>query len=270
MAASKPLRAVVIGGGLLGLEAAYGLAKAGAQTTVVHLMDRLMERQLDPIAANLLQANLMERGLSFRLNAHSKQIVGTDHVEGLELADGEILPADIVVMAVGIRPQSALAKASGVDVNRGIVVDDGLETNVPGVYAIGECAEHRGIAYGLVEPAYEQARVLAARLAQHEAVYAGSLTSTNLKVSGVNLFSAGDFLGEAGTQVIVSQDRGSNTYRKFVLQTREDQDYLVGCLLYGDVTDALWYLDLIRQSTPLGAMRQHFAFGRALVSNLAA
>jgi nitrite reductase (NADH) large subunit len=263
-------RAVVIGGGLLGLEAAYGLAKAGADVTVVHVMDRLMERQLDPRAADLLRQELETRGMRVCLLANSESIIGQDHVEGLRLSTGEIIPADLLVMAVGIRPSASLAKEAGLAVNRGILIDDMLRTSDAHIYAIGECAEHRGIAYGLVEPAYEQARVLAQHLAGKAATYEGSLLATNLKVSGVSLFSAGDFLGTEGTQALVFQDRGLGIYKKLVLQQTERGTRLVGCVLYGDTLDGLWYQDLIRSQDSIDRMRHDLIFGRTLAEQQAA
>ena len=270
LAAKAGTRAIVIGGGLLGLEAAYGLAKAGASVTVIHVMDRLMERQLDAPAANLLRQELEGRGITVRLEAHSKEIFGHGKVEGLRLASGEEIPADILVMAVGIRPASELARASGLATNRGIVVDDELTTSDPHISAIGECAEHRGIAYGLVEPAYEQARVLANHLAGESALYEGSLLATNLKVSGVSLFSAGDFLGAQGTEAQVFNDRGLHLYKKLILQSSPHGTVLAGCVLYGDTADGLWYLDLIRSQTPIDSMRPDLIFGRALAEQQAA
>jgi nitrite reductase (NADH) large subunit len=252
-------RAVVIGGGLLGLEAAYGLMKAGAHVSVVHLMDRLMERQLDSHAADLLKAALEERGIQVVLNAESEAIQGRRKVAGLRLKDGRNIPADLVVMAVGIKPNTRLARGADLAVNRGVVVGDDLMTSDPDVYAIGECAEHRGTCYGLVEPAYEQARVLAKTLAGRTASYEGSLLSTNLKVSGVNVFSAGDFLGAAGTEPIVLTDPGRKSYRKLVVS----DDKLTGAVLVGDTADALWYLELIRTGRPVAGLREGLVFGRA-------
>ncbi|MDQ8699556.1 FAD-dependent oxidoreductase [Hyphomicrobium sp. LHD-15] len=252
-------RAVVIGGGLLGLEAAYGLMKAGAEVSVVHLMDRLMERQLDCEAAGLLKAALEERGIQVVLNAESEAVQGRRKVAGLRLKDGRNIPADLIVMAVGIRPNVRLARGADLSVNRGIVVGDDLATSDPDVYALGECAEHRGTCYGLVEPAYEQARTLARALAGKPASYEGSLLSTNLKVSGVNVFSAGDFLGAPGTEPIVLRDPGRKSYRKLVV----NEDRLTGAVLVGDTADALWYLDLIRSGAPIGALREDLVFGRA-------
>ncbi len=252
-------RAVVIGGGLLGLEAAYGLMKAGAEVSVVHLMDRLMERQLDNEAAGLLKAALEERGIQVVLNAESEAVQGRRKVAGLRLKDARNIPADLIVMAVGIRPNVRLARGADLSVNRGIVVGDDLATSDPDVYALGECAEHRGTCYGLVEPAYEQARTLARTLAGTPASYEGSLLSTNLKVSGVNVFSAGDFLGAPGTEPIVLRDPGRKTYRKLVV----NEDRLTGAVLVGDTADALWYLDLIRSGASIGALREDLVFGRA-------
>jgi nitrite reductase [NAD(P)H] large subunit len=258
-------RVVVIGGGLLGLEAAHGLLKAGAQVALVHLMDRLMERQLDDVAAGMLRRTVEARGVEVLLASETARIAGSQRVEAVELSDGRSIGADLVVMAVGIRPNAELAAAAGLVTHRGIVVDDGLATSADGVFAIGECAEHRGQCYGLVEPAYEQAAVLASRLAGAPARYAGTVVAANLKVSGVDVFSAGDVLGEAGTEQVVLRDSGLGVYRKFVFA----EDRLTGALLYGDTTDAPWYLDLIRAGRPIGPYRDDLAFGRAIVDRAA-
>lgn len=252
-------RAVVIGGGLLGLEAAYGLMKAGMHVSLVHLMDRLMERQLDARAGELLKQAIEARGIEVVLNAESEAIQGRRKVAGLRLKDGRNIAADLVVMAVGIRPCVQLARGAGLDVGRGIVVGDDLATSTPDVYALGECAEHRGVCYGLVEPAYEQARVLAGNLAGESARYTGSLLSTNLKVSGVSVFSAGEFLGGENMEPVVLSDPGRRTYRKLVI----GEGRLKGAVLIGDTTDALWYLDLIRSGRPLSTLRNDLVFGRA-------
>jgi nitrite reductase (NADH) large subunit len=259
-------RVVVIGGGLLGLEAAHGLVKSGARVTLVHLMDRLMERQLDPTASDMLRQAIEARGVDVLLEAETARVVGAQRAEAVELKDGRMLAADLVVVAVGIRPNAALAAAAGVAVNRGIVVDDGLATSAPGVFAIGECAEHRGQCYGLVEPAYEQAAVLSRRLAGADARYDGTVLATNLKVSGVDVFSAGDFIGSPGTEPVVLRDPGLGVYRKLVIA----QDRLVGAVLYGDTADGLWYLDLIRAGQSIAALRDDLAFGRALAMRAAA
>lgn len=252
--------AVVLGGGLLGLEAAYGLAKAGAKVTVVHLMDRLMDRQLDAEAAQMLKAAVEMKGINVLLNADTARLAGDKKVERVELKDGRTIPADIVVMAAGISPNVALARTAGVSINRGIVVDDGMQTDIPGIYAIGECAEHDGRCVGLVEPAYEQAAVLANRLTGRPANYKGSIPATNLKVTGVNVFSAGDFLGGGGTEQVLFRDPGLGLYKKLVIRN----DRLVGAVLFGDTADALWYLDLIRTGLPIDAFRNELVFGRAL------
>ena len=251
-------RVVVVGGGLLGLEAAYGLARAGARVTLVHLMDRLMERQLDVAAADLLKSLVERKGITVLLNANTARIAGDAGVEAVELSDGRRIAADAVVFAAGIRPNTELAKAAGIAVNRGIVVDDQLATSAPDIFAIGECAEHRGTCYGLVEPAYEQAQVLARHLAGSRASYPGSVVATNLKVSGIGVFSAGDFLGGEGCESIVLSDAGRGTYKKLVIA----EGRLAGAVLVGDVTDALWYLVLIRSRQPIAGIRADMMFGR--------
>jgi nitrite reductase (NADH) large subunit len=178
----------------------------------------------------------------------------------VELVDGRRIEADAVIFAAGIRPNVALAKEAGIPVNRGIVVDDHLATGAPDIFALGECAEHRGICYGLVEPAYEQARVLARHLAGGVAAYPGSVIATNLKVSGVAVFSAGDFIGEGGSEAIVLSDVRHGTYKKLVIS----DGYLTGAVLIGDVGDGLWYLELIRNREPIGKIRDRMMFGRAL------
>lgn len=265
-AGAKKAKVVVIGGGLLGLEAAYGLAKAGANVTVVHLMDRLMERQLDARAAAMLKSAVEARGIKVRLNAETLAILGEERAEKVALKDGTELDADLVVVAAGIRASTDLARSAGLDVVRGVVVNDQLQTSRPDIYAIGECAEHRGICYGLVEPAYEQARVLATGLAGGTAAYAGSVLATNLKVSGVNVFSAGDFMGGAGTEQIALSDAGLGTYKKLVITDNK----LVGAVLFGDTADGLWYLELIRTGANVNAIRDDLAFGRALAERKAA
>ncbi len=259
-------RVVVVGGGLLGLEAAYGLAKAGSKVTLLHLMDRLMERQLDAPAGALLKRLVEGKGIEVILGANTRQILGLDDVQAVELVDGRVIAADAVVFAAGIRPNVTLAKDAGVPVNRGIVVDDQLRTGHPDVFALGECAEHRGTCYGLVEPAYEQARVLADHLAGRDALYSGSIVSTNLKVSGVSVFSAGDFLGESGADTLVFNDERRGTYKKLVVADGR----LKGAVLVGDTQDALWYLELIRTTASIEAIRGDMMFGRALAQPKAA
>lgn len=259
-------RAVVIGGGLLGLEAAYGLARGGANVTVVHLMGRLMERQLDDEAAAMLKTSVESKGIAVELGAQTAAIAGASRVEAVRLADGRFIPADMVVVAVGVRPNIALAREAGIGVERGIVVDDHMQTSIPGIHAIGECAEHRGRCFGLVEPAYEQAFALAQYLAGRPSRYAGSVPATNLKVSGVNVFSAGDFLGGSGSEVLTLRDPGLGTYKKLLIA----QGCLTGAVLFGDTADGLWYLDLIRSGISVERIRDDLIFGRALAERMAA
>jgi len=256
----KPV--VVIGGGLLGLEAAYGLANAGTPVTLLHLMDRLMERQLDAPAADLLKMLVERKGIKVMLNANTARIHGEAKVEGVELADGRPIEAEAVVFAAGIRPNTALAVDAGLSVNRGIVVDDRLQTSAENIFALGECAEHRGICYGLVEPAYEQASVLARHLSARNAAYRGSVVATNLKVSGVGVFSAGDFLGGNGSESILLNDFRRGTYKKLVIADGK----LTGAVLIGDTSDALWYLEMIRGRKAVGAIRREMIFGRSFVA----
>ncbi|UFS92780.1 FAD-dependent oxidoreductase [Bradyrhizobium daqingense] len=259
LAAAKK-RVVVVGGGLLGLEAAYGLAKAGAPVTLLHLMDRLMERQLDAPAAGLLKTLVERKGIRILLNACTARIHGEGHVQAVELADGSRIEADAVIFAAGIKPNVALAKEAGIAVNRGVVVNDVMQTSSSDIFALGECAEHHGTCYGLVEPAYEQARVLARHLAGRPAAYQGSVVSTNLKVSGVSVFSAGDFMGGEGSESLVLSDRRRGTYKKLVIADGR----LTGAVLIGDTVDALWYLELIRNRDKVAAIRTDMMFGRAL------
>jgi nitrite reductase (NADH) large subunit len=259
-AAETHRKAVVIGGGLLGLEAAYGLVKAGLQVSVVHLMDRLMERQLDARASVLLRETVEAKGIAVLLDAETAAIRGDHHAETVALEDGREIAADLVVVAAGIRANAGLGQGAGLEIGRGIIVDDNLQTSRANIFAIGECAEHRGICYGLVEPAYEQARVLAAHLSGASARYDGSVFATNLKVSGVNVFSAGDFMGAPGTEQIVLTDPGLGTYKKLVIANGR----LVGTVLFGDTGDGLWYLELIRSGASIAAIRDDLMFGRAL------
>jgi nitrite reductase (NADH) large subunit len=257
---------VVIGGGLLGLEAAYGLAKAGCEVTLLTVGPRLMERQIDAVAAQMLQEVMATKGCSVVVEAQTTRVLGSTHVEGVALADGRSFDANLVVCAIGVRPNVKLAREAGLACKHGIVVDDQMRTSDPNVFAIGECVEHRQVCYGLVEPAYEQAKVLSRVLAgEQDAAYAGSVLATNLKVSGVSLFSAGDFIGE-DKEVIVFEDRARRIYKKLVV----NDDVLAGALLFGEAADGLWYLDLMRERTPLAAMREDLIFGRALATDQAA
>ncbi|SDH79183.1 nitrite reductase large subunit NirB [Pseudomonas panipatensis] len=260
--AKRHSHAVVIGGGLLGLEAANGLKQRGMDVTVVHLSDWLLERQLDRTAGKLLQSALEARGIKFRLNTVTDELMdnGEGRVCAVRFKDGDVVPADLVVMAAGIRPNTELAEKSGIPCNRGILVNDTLQTYDPRIYAIGECASHRGIAYGLVAPLFEQAKVCANHLAQFGfASYKGSVTSTKLKVTGIDLFSAGDFMGGEGTETITLSDPIGGVYKKLVIK----DDVLVGACLYGDTADGGWYFRQIRESQNVAQFRDHLMFGTA-------
>jgi nitrite reductase (NADH) large subunit len=265
-AARHNKRAAVIGGGLLGIEAAYGLAKAGVKVTLVHLMDRLMERQLDARAAAMLKRALEAGGIEVLLEAATTRFIGKRNVEALELRDGRILAADMAVISAGVQPNAEIAAAAGLAVNRGIVVDDHLATSAADLFAIGECAEHRGTCCGLVEPVHQQASVLAGRLSGRDFRYSASVTAANLKVSGVRVFSAGDFFGGPDTELIVLTDPGLETYKKLVIR----RGALIGAVLYGDTVDARWYLELIRSAAPIEEFRDELIFGRAMAERRAA
>ena len=260
-------RAGVVGGGLLGIELAYGLSKAGVKVTLVHLMDRLMERQLDDRAAALLKRAIEAKGIEVLLDTGTARVLGEDRATGLELSDGRALPTDFVVCAVGVRPNAQLAREAGLAVNSGIMVDDWLTSSDPNIFALGECAEHRGCVYGLVEPANEQARILARRLAgDRTATYLGSTPATSLKVSGVNVFSAGTLLDAPGSNAITLEDEGAQSYKKLMMRDGR----LTGAVLFGDTADALWYLDLIRSGTDVSRVRDGLAFGPAIALRQAA
>jgi nitrite reductase (NADH) large subunit len=266
-AAANYRHAVVIGGGLLGLEAANGLMKRGMAVTVVHIAPWLMERQLDEPAARLMRKNLEARGLRFLLERQTAELVGSSgRVEAVRFKDGETIPADLVVMAAGIRPDTALAESAGLHCDRGVVVSDTLQTVTdPRVYALGECASHRGVAYGLVAPLFEQAKVCANHLALlGYGRYAGSVTSTKLKVTGIDLFSAGDFMGGEGTDAITYADPIAGVYKKLVIK----DDKLVGACLYGDTVDGAWYFQLLREGRAVADLRDHLMFGQDHCGNL--
>jgi len=255
----------VIGGGLLGIEAAYGLARLGCDVTLIHVMPRLMERQLDARAALFLRDAIIRKRITVRLNTHSAHIYGDRHVEGIAFKDGTRLAAKLVVMAVGVRPQTAPAQCSAIAIGRGIQIDDTITTSVANVHAIGECAEHRGQVYGLVEPGYEQADVLARRFAGDlSAFYNGSVLATNLKVSGVGVFSAGDVEGAPGSESVTFEDRRKCHYRRLVFQNGR----MTGAILVGETGDALWYRDLIRGGQDMSDRRQALVFGRAYTERL--
>ena len=226
--------AVVIGGGLLGLEAANGLARNGMDVTVLHLMPTLMERQLDPVSAGLLKQDLRKRGMTVLTEANTKALHGDGRVEAVELTDGRMLKADLVVMAVGIRPNTGLAKAAGLAVGRGVQVDDGMCTSDPSIYAVGECVEHRGAVFGLVAPLFDMAKILADRVTETaESTYNPSVTGTRLKVTGIDMFSAGDFTGDDTTDDIVFRDASRGIHKHLVVRG----DKLIGAVLYGDARD---------------------------------
>ncbi|EHK65875.1 nitrite reductase [NAD(P)H] domain-containing protein [Achromobacter arsenitoxydans SY8] len=259
-ASTRYRHAVVIGGGLLGLEAANGLAARGMDVSVVHLGAALLDRQLDGEAAGLLRRSLEARGLNFLLGRQTQAILGGDNgrVRALRFADGQEIPADLVVMAVGVQPNSELAQRCGLHVDRGVVVSDTLQTYDPRIYAVGECVSHRGTAYGLVAPLFEQAKVAANHLARHGiGRYEGSVTSTKLKVTGIDLFSAGDFAGGEQTETITLADTPGGVYKKLVIR----DDRLVGACLYGDTVDSAWYVRLIREGARIDALRDRLMFG---------
>ena len=262
-AAAQYRHAVVIGGGLLGLEAAHGLRKRGMQVTVVHAGEWLLDRQLDPTAGQMLQKALQERGMAFLMQAQTEALLGNaaGRVQAVRFKDGSEIPADLVVMAVGIRPNTALAESMRLHVDRGIVVGDTMQTTTdPRIYAVGECAAHRGIAYGLVAPLFEQGRVAANHLAEFGiGRYLGSQTSTKLKVTGIDLFSAGDFMGGAGTEEIVMSDPGAGQYKKLVLK----DDKLVGACLYGNTVDGSWYFKLLREGRSVAELRSSLMLGQS-------
>ena len=265
-AAGKPgAQAIVIGGGLLGLEAAYGLARRGMKATVIHLAKVLMERQLDEAAGSLLEQALAERGVATITGANSQAILADgDTVVGLELEDGRRLPCDLLVMAVGIRPNTGLAAACELEVNRGIVVDDQMRTSDPDILAIGECIEHRGATYGLVAPIWDMCRTLAAHLTDAEAAYEGSVLSTRLKVSGVDVFSAGNFAGGEGCEDVVFRDAGRGVYKRLVMRDGK----LEGAVLFGDALDGNWYFDLMRSGEDLSDVRDTLIFGQSVTESL--
>ena len=259
-AAKKFKHAVVIGGGLLGLEAANGLMQQGISVTVVHLLDTLMERQLDNDAAEMLKTSLEERGLHFLMGKQTESIIGDDRVKSIRFKDGTELYTDLVVMAVGIRPNIELAKKAGIHCEQGIVVNDTLQTFDPRVYAVGECIQHRSMTYGLVAPLFEMAKVVANHLAKMGyGRYEGSVTSTKLKVTGIDLFSAGDFNGDETTENIVMKDANTGIYKKLVIKDNR----LHGAVLYGDTVDGAWYFRLMREETDISDIRSHLLFGES-------
>jgi len=259
-ASTRHPAAVVVGAGLLGLEAASGLLRRGMSVTVVHHSATLMNRQLDESASALLHQQLAARGMEFRLGAEVSAILGDVRVQGVRLGDGSELPADLVVMAVGTRPDIALAQSAGLHCERGVLVDDTLLSFDPAIYAIGECVQHRKQTFGLVAPLWEQAAVCASHLAeQGRGRYFGSEPHTQLKVAGVAVFSAGDFRGGPDAEALVLRDPRRGIYKKLVVRNNR----LAGAVLVGDLADSGWYVDLIREARDVGAMRDRLLFGPA-------
>jgi nitrite reductase (NADH) large subunit len=256
-AAGNGGRAIVIGGGLLGLEAAAGLAARGMAVTVLHAVDRLMERQLDQRAARRLAGHLAARGITVIENASSSTILGETGVRGVTLDDGRVMAADLVVMAVGIRPEASLARAAGLTVGRGIVVDGQMRSSQNDIFAIGECAEHQGQCVGLVLPALAQAEIAARAICGEAATYQPATDSAALKVAGAPVWSAGLVECADGEQITLDDPDGA--YRRLLVR----QDRLVGALLFGETADAPWYMRLIRECAPIGALRETLPFGPA-------
>ena len=265
-AARNHRHAVVIGGGLLGLEAANGLLRQGMDVTVVHVCDSLMERQLDKSASVLLKKALELKGLRFMLEANTSEIVGNDRVTAVRFKDGAEIPADLVVMTAGVRPNIKLAQQAGLHCDRAIVVDDTLQTYDPRIYAVGECIQHRKATFGLVAPIWDQARVCGAHLAgAGHRRYVQQATATKLKVTGVDLYSAGDFIGGESSEDLVLRDPRRGIYKRLVLQG----NLLVGAVLYGDVKDGPFYFELIQNRTDITSLRHQLLFGQALCAQAA-
>jgi len=260
----KGTRAVVIGGGLLGLEAANGLSLRGMDVSVVHLCDWPMERQLDKVGGGLLQKELEKRGLKFYMTRQTEAILGETEVTGLRFKDGEEIPADLVIMSAGIRPNIALAQLAGIHCERGIVVSDTMQTFDPKIYSVGECVQHRGQTYGLVAPLFEQAKVAANHLARYGAMrYEGSSVSTKLKVTGIDLFSAGEFTAGDEDEELLLHDSARGVYKKLVLRDNK----LRGAVMYGDTVDGPWYFQMMRDATDVSEMREHLLFGQVHIGD---
>jgi nitrite reductase (NADH) large subunit len=261
---SNHKHAVVLGGGLLGLEAANGLALRGMDVTVIHNNELLLNRQLDKPAAKMLQAELEQRGIKFKMAAKLKALLGNDqsHIKALQLSDGSELACDLFIMAIGVRPNMALAQQAGIYCERGIVVNDTLQSYDPSIYAVGECIQHRGATFGLVAPLFEQAKVCANHLSAHGvAEYITLPTATKLKVTGIKLFSVGDFIGEQGSESIQFIDPALGIYKKLVIKANQ----LVGAVLYGDTADGLWYQELLEKKADISNVRDVLVFGKAYV-----
>ena len=252
--------AVVIGGGLLGLEAAYGLKQRGMNVTVLHLMDRIMDRQLDARASALLKQSIEAKGIPVLTEANTEELIGQDgHVSQLRLKDGTVLEADFVVFAVGIRPNMTLAQSAGLRCNRGVMVNDTMQTFDPSIYAVGECIEHRNQTFGLVEPLWGQAFICASHLAEHGSLTFKALTvPTQLKVSGCDVFSAGNFEPADDYEDIILNDEKRHIYKRIIIQ----KDKVIGAVLFGDTEDGAWYAELIADQTPISSIRNKLLFGK--------
>ena len=259
--ATHKKHAVVIGGGLLGLEAAYGLKQRGMHVTVLHLTDRIMDRQLDHRASEMLKSSIEQKGIRIITQANTESLLGDDHghVTQVRLKDGTILDADLVIFAVGIRPNIALAESAGLRCNRGVIVNDAMQTFDPSIYAVGECIEHRGQTFGLVEPLWGQAFICASHLAEHgRLTFKAPTVPTQLKVSGVDVFSAGQFEASQDCEDIILNDEKRQIYKRIIIQ----QDRVIGAVLFGDTEDGTWYAELIADQTPISAIRNKLLFGR--------
>ncbi len=261
---SKNKTAVVVGGGLLGLEAAYGISQHGIKTILVHRSENLMSQQLDSTAGKLLQKNLEQYGIEFKLNNTIKEIKGKEAVEEVFFTKGASVESNLVVFATGIIPNTTICQEAGLHVNKGIIVDDFLKSSDDNIFAIGECCEHKGNTYGLVAPLFEQAVVLAKSLSNKETeAYKGSITSTRLKVSGVDLFSAGDYLGNSNTEELILLDAKVGIYKKLVIC----DDKIIGVILYGDTSDASWYLKMLKEATDITSLRTKLLYGKTSLKN---
>jgi len=256
-ASGKDRRAVVIGGGLLGLEAAHGLSLRGMHVTVVHLLDTLMERQLDAPAGALLKAALEKRGIEFRMRAKTQAILGSEAVTGVRFEGGEEISANLVVMAVGVRPNVELAKQAKLACDRGILVDDTLQTFDPSIYAVGECVQHRRQTFGLVAPLWEQARISAQHIAEiGVSRFSGAVNATQLKVSGIEVFSAGDFSESPTRESLVLSDKRRGIYKRVVLEGNR----ICGAVLFGDTREAARLKELIAERADVGPIRDQLLF----------
>ena len=257
-------KAVVLGGGLLGLEAANGLVLRGMDVTVIHSNEVLLNKQMDRQAGEMLQKELEQRGLKFKMAAKTRQLIGDEngHIKAVRFEDGSELECDLFIMAIGVRPNMALAQEAGVHCERGIVVNDTLQSYDPSIYAVGECIQHRGDTFGLVAPLFEQAKVCANHLSDHGvAEYSTLPTATKLKVTGINLFSVGDFIGDKNCESILFTDPALGIYKKLVIKANK----LIGAVLYGDTADGNWYQELLEKEEPVSGIRDVLIFGKAYV-----